>query len=270
MKGKTLIKILLIVLFIAALGFLIGAVYRFTDGFNEDFKTMYLERDGEKVLSSTTSAHFDPGEKVTYAVKYTFPSGKEKVRDYTVSISPNADADFEFQVDGITRLWRAQDLSAVFPIQKQESSFSFSVPESAEIFDILRKLYPTQKIGFPDDLDRQQCFFALNVTSYNKAVAFTVCFSCYESESRAISTEIQNGESYSIDFQCPETAKPGTTVQFTLRALGVYTITSVKLTGTGIEDQSLTPVGGAYSHDYQFTMPDCDVTIVIELFNVAG
>lgn len=181
MKGKTLIKILLAVLFIAALGFLIGAIYQYTDGFNEDFKTMYLERNGEKVLSSVSTVHYDCGEEVSYSVKYTFPGGKDEARDFSVDVAPNAEADFEFQVDGVTRLWRAQDLTKIFRVRKEAGGFSFAVPTPCRISDVVKALYPdAEERTLPQDLDREQAFYTLTVTSYNKAVSYTVNFSACE------------------------------------------------------------------------------------------
>ena len=62
MKRKTnlivrIISILLIIcLFVAGIGFL----YRYTNGFNEDLKTFYIEYDGGKILQSHMESRSSP------------------------------------------------------------------------------------------------------------------------------------------------------------------------------------------------------------------
>ena len=51
--GKTIAKIIAYVLIALALVATVGLIYKFTNGFNEDFKTFYVEYDGKKDRKST-------------------------------------------------------------------------------------------------------------------------------------------------------------------------------------------------------------------------
>ena len=51
-KIKTVATILAYIAGILILVAVVGLVYRFTNGFNEDFKTFYVEYDGKQILSS--------------------------------------------------------------------------------------------------------------------------------------------------------------------------------------------------------------------------
>ena len=51
-KGQKAAKIIGIVLALLLVAGLVAVLYRFTNGFNEDFKTFYVEHDGERILSS--------------------------------------------------------------------------------------------------------------------------------------------------------------------------------------------------------------------------
>ncbi len=75
MKTAKVITGVIIVL-IAALA--VGLIFKFTNGFNEEFKTFYLEQDGKQILTSETERSFLRGERYRYEVKYTFDSGKSE------------------------------------------------------------------------------------------------------------------------------------------------------------------------------------------------
>lgn len=280
MKGKTFLKILLVVLFIAALGVLLGGIYRFTDGFNEDFKTMYLERNGEKLLSSMSTAHYDCGEEVSYAVKYTFPSGKDETRDFSAEITPNAKADFEFQIDGMTRYWRAQDLTKIFKIEKEDGGFSFFVPSPCRIQDVIERLYPdAESLTLPDELDREQDFYVLTVTSYNGSVSYTVNFSaCETAHVFAVTYEVREKDGtvipengYTVKYDYIESVNIGPVARFTVILLNEL-VTPIRLDWTGANGKSgsifpTRPSKPISPETWYFTLPlttDCHCVIYLD------
>ena len=54
MKGKTVIKAIAYLLAVLLVVAAVVVVYHYTNGFNEDFKTFYVEHDGKQILSSDT------------------------------------------------------------------------------------------------------------------------------------------------------------------------------------------------------------------------
>ena len=66
MKVAKIITGVIIVL-VAALA--VGLIFKFTNGFNEDFKTFYLEQDGKQILVSETETAFRRGEEYRYETK---------------------------------------------------------------------------------------------------------------------------------------------------------------------------------------------------------
>ena len=47
-KGQTAAKVIGVILVLALLAGIVAVIYRFTNGFNEDFKTFYVEHDGKQ------------------------------------------------------------------------------------------------------------------------------------------------------------------------------------------------------------------------------
>lgn len=73
----------------------IGLIYKFTNGFNEDFKTFYVECDGKQILTTDNKMTFVGGNVYKFDVKYTFEKNDGQAKDYSVKIVPNVENDFE-------------------------------------------------------------------------------------------------------------------------------------------------------------------------------
>ena len=50
-KGQLAAKIIGIILVLLLVAGLIAVIYKFTNGFNEDFKTFYVEHEGKQILA---------------------------------------------------------------------------------------------------------------------------------------------------------------------------------------------------------------------------
>lgn len=69
---RTLAKILgygLVLLLVAAA---IGFTYKYTNGFNEDLKTFYIEYNGKQILTTENKLTLKKEAVHRFAVKYTF------------------------------------------------------------------------------------------------------------------------------------------------------------------------------------------------------
>ena len=56
-KGQTAAKVIGVILVLLLLAGIVAVIYRFTNGFNEDFKTFYVEYDGEQILTADSKLH---------------------------------------------------------------------------------------------------------------------------------------------------------------------------------------------------------------------
>lgn len=199
---KTVVKILCWVLAVVLFAGGIAVILAFTNGGNEEFKTFYIERNGEKILASETEDVFDAGETVEYRVKYTFDVGQETKRDYIVKVIPNEAEGFAYTVDGVSMTWkRAGALSGAenspFEVVKKEDSFTLScnVDFRDGMYDVLRMLYPNKLIYAEGAFDPKP-YFTLYVASYNEAVRFYIHFALVPAES----PPVEQGQALSVQW----------------------------------------------------------------------
>lgn len=218
---KTIARVLLLLLLIALL--IGGAIflYRYTNGFNEDFKTFYIERDGERILSENSTSSFRPGETVTYQVGYLFSGSKSESRDYNVTIVPNPQADFSFWVGNYSFSWggtRPELLEKIFALEKGETSFTFHAPEFSGMKSFLSALYPELGGSEAVTIEGQVAdtnFLLLIVSSYNGRVNYAVEYGFDKTNTYAITHKV-SPESYAnyVDIRCKKEAYGGEEIQF--------------------------------------------------------
>ena len=153
-------------------------IYKFTNGFNEDFKTFYVEHEGKQILSADSEMTFTEGKTHRFDVKYTFDTGQAEARDYTVEIVPNAEQDFEYTVDGETYLYsKAGDLSAAFGLKKQKSYFEITLREDMTVQSVLETVHPGQQVEVPETAADGNGFpYTLVISSYNGNVSYRIAF----------------------------------------------------------------------------------------------
>lgn len=177
-KGQLAAKIIGIILVLLLVAGLVAVIYKFTNGFNEDFKTFYVEHDGEQILSADSKMSFKAGETYRFDVKYTFDTDKSETKDYSVTIVPNVEKDFEYTVDGETYLYsKAGDLSAAFALNKQDSYFAITLREDMTLQSVLEAIHPGQQVEVPENASDGNPFpYALIVSSYNGNVNYHIAF----------------------------------------------------------------------------------------------
>ena len=177
-KGQLAAKVIGIILVLLLVAGLVAVIYKFTNGFNEDFKTFYVEYDGEQILSENSAMTFTEGKTHRFDVKYTFDTGQTEARDYSVEIVPNVEKDFEYTVDGETYLYsKAGDLSAAFALNKQDSYFAITLREDMTIQSVLETVYPGQQVEVPETAADENPFpYTLIVSSYNGNVSYRIAF----------------------------------------------------------------------------------------------
>ena len=175
-KGQTAAKVIGVILVLALLAGLVAVLYKFTNGFNEDFKTFYVEHNGEQILTTDSELVFEPGKTNRFDVKYTFDTGQSEMKDYSVEIVPNVEKDFEYTVDGETYLYsKAGDLSSAFSLKKQKSYFEITLREDMSVQSVLETVHPGQQVKVPENA--ADVFpYVLCISSYNGNVSYRIAF----------------------------------------------------------------------------------------------
>ena len=178
-KGQVAAKVIGIILVLALLAGLVAVIYKFTNGFNEDFKTFYVEHEGKQFLSAQNDLVLEDAGVHRFDVKYTFDTEQSETKDYAVEIVPNAEQDFEYLVDGEPHLFsRAGDLSAAFDLNKQATYFEITTTDGMTLQSILERCHAGQTVEVPADAEKGNAYpFQLIVTSYNGSVSYRIALS---------------------------------------------------------------------------------------------
>lgn len=175
---KVITYILVILVFVGA----VGAIFKFTNGFNEDFKTFYLEYQGESILTSNKQLVLDRDVEHKFGVKYTFDTNTGEAQGYSVKIVPNADSSnsFDFTIDGETYAYYGEkDLTDAFDLVMHDTYFTLTFPKDMTIQTVLQNLYPDSEITVSEEANKMQYPFTLVVSSYNGEVTYNLDFCFY-------------------------------------------------------------------------------------------
>ena len=177
-KGQLAAKVIGIILVLLLVAGLVAVIYKFTNGFNEDFKTFYVEHEGKQFLSENSEMTFTKGKTHRFDVKYTFDTQQSETRDYSVEIVPNAEQDFEYTVDGETYLYsKAGDLSAAFGLNKQTTYFEITTTDGMTLQSVLERCHTGQQVEVPGTAADENPFpYMLIVSSYNGSVSYRIAF----------------------------------------------------------------------------------------------
>ena len=178
-RGQTVGKVVGIVLVLVLLAGIVALIYRFTNGFNEDFKTFYVEYDGEQILSADSKMDFKAGETYRFSVKYTFDTANAEPKGYNVKVVPNVERDFDFTVDGKRYLYsREGDLTTAFGLNKLDTYFELVIPEDFDLQYVLQCCYPEQDVNVPEEAENGNAYpYMLVISSYNESVIYNIALS---------------------------------------------------------------------------------------------
>lgn len=170
-------RIVALLLLLVVLGLLIAGVWIYLDRTNsgtESFKTFTLQLDGKRISTEQTASCMEPGVH-TAKTDYLFENSAEKSYGFNVTIKPKNGVKFNFTVDEKTYAWSSETkLDAAFSLNKEGSSFTFTVPEN--LSEVLGKIHEGE-IGLPSELPDDGCIYSLVVSSYNGKIVYTVDFS---------------------------------------------------------------------------------------------
>lgn len=175
---RALVKAITAVAVLALVAGVIAVIYKYTNGFNEGFKTFYVEHNGEQILTADSNIEFEPNVEYRFDVKYTFEKSDAKPLDYNVKILPNATYDFDFTADDKRYKYsKAKELTQAFTVDKQDTYFTVSFTREQTLTKVLSAVYGTDKVIVPSDLDNK-CPkpYILVISSYNDSVKYNMRF----------------------------------------------------------------------------------------------
>lgn len=178
-KGQTAAKIIGIILVLLVVTGLVAIIYKFTNGFNEEFKTFYVDYGGEQILSADSNLALAKNETHRFDVKYTFDTPQSDVKGYSVEIMPNAERDFDFTVDGERYLYSKQDdMSAAFGLKKSDTYFELTIPQDFSLKYALQSCYPGKEVIVPEEAMSANAYpYMLVVSSYNGNMVYHIALS---------------------------------------------------------------------------------------------
>ena len=195
---KTIIQVIVYVAVIALIVGIIAIIYKYTDGFNEEFKTFYIEYNGQQILSKETKIKLAHGNTFTVNVKYTFDKEDAEPNDYSVKVVPNVDPDFEYSVDGKARKYSSlKDLSLAFGIKKEATSFTLTLEDGLNMQSVLSKMHNGSTVEVENSaLNANDYPFCLEISSYNGEITYKVLFNVVSGAVTGVTLD----QAY-IDFQ---------------------------------------------------------------------
>lgn len=161
---KVITYIVLVLLLIAAIGFII----RFTNGGTTDFKAFYVQI-GETVYTEDSQIELPYGS-THFETKYTFASNEaDKHKGYKVQIVPNVtnETNFDFTVNGqIYSFGAEKDFTSAFEIEYGKTGFTIN-NYGLRVDKILQSIYDGQTVTVPE-IKSEKVYFNLVVSSYNE------------------------------------------------------------------------------------------------------
>ena len=175
-QANIITKVIALVLAVGLIAGTVSVVYKYTDGFNEDFKTFYVEYNGKQILTETSEITLAADTEPKFTVKYTF-DGRDGKRDYTVKIVPNAFADFEYTADGQKYLYsKTGDLTEAFGVIKQDAYFTLTLTRDMNVQTVLQCSRANADICVPTSVNELSHPYVLVVSSYNGKVTYNIKF----------------------------------------------------------------------------------------------
>lgn len=178
-KIKTAAVFIGYIVFLLLLIGIVGFAYKFTNGFNEQFKTFYLEFNGQKILSSQSEFTLKSGEVYRFDVKYLFNGEETSSAGFEVKIIPNVECDFTFTVDGNEMPYASlEDLSPAFNLSVEKDSFEFELVKDFDMKYVLSECFPEKVVSVEDGAISSDDYpYIISVSSPQSDISYNILLS---------------------------------------------------------------------------------------------
>lgn len=177
MKGKVNVKklteIISAVLIVLCIVGIVGFVAYFTNGFTGDFKTFYVNIDGENIMGEKSNVLMNPNEPMKVDVKYALGFTSKDIKGYKVKLAPIS--DFDFMVDGEVYSFAAvEDLEKGFTIVYEDEYFT--ITPKGNMQDVLQAIHPEHEVVVDPKVIPDEDLFSITV--YDKDETASVVLNC--------------------------------------------------------------------------------------------
>ena len=174
-KGNVILGLLSVLI----VCFVVGVVIKFTNGFNEDFKTFYLKYGDKDIVTYDNKMDFYFTEEYRFDVKYFV---EPKDNSFFIDVKPNVDSNFSFTVDGAAKKWINVNLNnlSCFKIDKQENYFVLSFGSPFTVLDLLKEATGYDNVVIEETLPSTY-LYTLEVSNFNGSIKYTIYFSFKQS-----------------------------------------------------------------------------------------
>lgn len=176
--SKTVAQVIVYVVLALVLVAAVGLIYKYTNGFNEDFKTFYIEYESKQILTADSKLSLNNSKTHTFNVKYTFDTDKSEPKDYNVKIVPNVERDFDYTVNGEKYLYsKTGELTSAFGLVKEQTQFSITIPDEFNLQKVLQAVNGGKNTVVPKEAEENNPYpYRLVVSSYNEKVVYNIDF----------------------------------------------------------------------------------------------
>lgn len=190
---RTIVKAIVYIAVIGAVIGLIAVIYKYTNGFSEDFKTFYVEYDGEQILTKETKLKLAHGNTYKFDVKYTFEKDSAEPKDYSVKVVPNVTPDFEYTIDEkIYKYSSLKDISIAFELKKDKTSFSMTLEDGFSLNSVLRRMHGGKNVEVDSAVTAENDYpFRLEISSYNGEVTYKILFNVVSGEVTGVTLDTE-------------------------------------------------------------------------------
>lgn len=175
-KNTNLVNLIVGLLSILFLVAFVGFIFKFTNGFNEDLKTFYIEHNGKQIVATDSQMMFDTEIEYRFDCKYISNLDNNT---FNLKVVPNVteETDFSYTVDGKSHKWsEVEDLTSCFNLNKQANYFIVSFPAYFSMQGVLNSLYPESQVVISDTLSLYQYYYTLHVSNYNEKINYYIDF----------------------------------------------------------------------------------------------
>ena len=181
---KTIKSICLALIWVAIVALIVGVIVylsKMTNGFQEDFKTFYLQYEGKTITAQESKISIKPNSDNQFDIKYAMGFSVSDTSDntYTVEVIPNDDYDdLVYTVDGEENSFGdIEDFSDIFKVERSDKYFIVKTPKDATLLSVLSAKYPEQTVEVSDELAKaNNYYYTLRVSSYSGNTVFNINF----------------------------------------------------------------------------------------------
>lgn len=165
--ASILVTVLFILLIVGAIGGLVAWLAR-SEGLT--VYVQYNDKRYTKASVKTSLGQLKSGEHV-----FTVGSLVGENVEYSVSISPNADADFDFVAKNKRVKWSTVDCSTAFDVECDKDKFTVTIADDMTITNFLRSKYGDE-VRYASTVEDIAEYFVITVKTSYGLVAMTFGF----------------------------------------------------------------------------------------------